>query len=86
MNVLRWITLRLRAMLGGGADERDAHGMRWMDTLAGDLRFARRYFARNNATTTIVARGVGTAPPERRVRHAVLGPASTRIDAPRRRA
>ena len=37
--------------------------MRWIDALAGDLRFARRYFARNKATTGIVvavlALGIG---------------------------
>src|SRR5688500_5261344 len=62
MNALRSMTHRLRAILGR-ADERDARGMRWMDTLAADLRFARRYFARNKATTAIVvavlALGIG---------------------------
>jgi hypothetical protein len=37
--------------------------MRWIDALAGDLRFARRYFARNKTTTAIVvgvlALGIG---------------------------
>ena len=42
---------------------RGARGMRWIDALAGDLRFARRYFGRNKATTAIViavlALGIG---------------------------
>src|SRR5687767_4548900 len=33
---------------------RDARGGRWMDALAGDLRFAFRYFGRHKATVAIV--------------------------------
>ena len=33
---------------------RDARGARWMDALAGDLRFAFRYFGRHKATVAIV--------------------------------
>ena len=44
-------------------DARDARGMRWVDDLRGDLRFAFRYFARNKATAAIViavlALGIG---------------------------
>src|SRR5687768_10479634 len=32
----------------------DARGMRWVDALAGDLRFALRYFARHKATVAII--------------------------------
>jgi predicted permease len=34
-------------------EARDARGARWVGTLAGDLRFALRYFARHKATTAI---------------------------------
>ena len=44
-------------------DARDARGMRWVDELRGDLRYALRYFARNKATSAIVvavlALGIG---------------------------
>jgi len=33
---------------------RDARGSRWVDALAGDLRFAIRYFARHKATAAII--------------------------------
>src|SRR6185436_7297204 len=35
-------------------EARDARGARWLDALAGDLRFAFRYFARHRATTAII--------------------------------
>ena len=35
-------------------EARAARGARWLDALAGDLRFAFRYFARHKATTAIV--------------------------------
>src|SRR5437762_13371473 len=35
-------------------ESRDARGARWMDALAGDLRFAFRYFARHKATVAII--------------------------------
>lgn len=44
-------------------DARDTRGMRWVDALAGDLRFAFRYFGRNKVTVTIIisvfALGIG---------------------------
>jgi len=45
-------------------DAADARGARWVDELAGDLRFALRYFARHKATVAIIvlvlALGTGT--------------------------
>jgi putative ABC transport system permease protein len=45
-------------------EARDARGARWVDALAGDVRFAVRYFARHKVTTTIlvavIALGTGT--------------------------
>ncbi|HEY2853629.1 MAG TPA: ABC transporter permease [Gemmatimonadaceae bacterium] len=35
-------------------EARDARGARWVDALAGDVRFAFRYFARHRATTAII--------------------------------
>src|SRR5918998_581552 len=35
-------------------EARDARGARWVDELAGDLRFAVRYFARHKATVAII--------------------------------
>jgi predicted permease len=35
-------------------EARDARGARWVETLAGDVRFAVRYFARHKATTGII--------------------------------
>ncbi len=35
-------------------DARDARGARWMDALAGDMRFAFRYFARHKAIVVII--------------------------------
>ena len=35
-------------------ESRDARGSRWVDALAGDLRFAMRYFGRHKATTAII--------------------------------
>lgn len=35
-------------------DARDARGPRWLEALAGDTRFALRYFARRRATATII--------------------------------
>jgi predicted permease len=35
-------------------ESRDARGGRWVDSLAGDLRFAFRYFARHKATVAII--------------------------------
>ena len=44
-------------------EARDARGARWVDEMAGDLRFAFRYFVRNKATTAIIvvvlALGIG---------------------------
>ena len=44
-------------------DARDARGMRWVEALAGDLRFAFRYFGRNKPTVAIIvsvfALGIG---------------------------
>ena len=44
-------------------DARDARGMRWIDALLGDLRFAFRYFGRNKLTVAIIvsvfALGIG---------------------------
>jgi predicted permease len=35
-------------------EARDARGVRWVDSLRGDLRFAFRYFARHKATVSII--------------------------------
>ncbi|HKW11733.1 MAG TPA: ABC transporter permease [Gemmatimonadaceae bacterium] len=44
-------------------EARDARGAHWVDALAGDVRFALRYFARHKATTaiivTVIALGTG---------------------------
>ncbi|MFL5580716.1 MAG: ABC transporter permease [Gemmatimonadaceae bacterium] len=35
-------------------EARDARGARWLDALAGDVRFALRYFGRHTATTAVI--------------------------------
>jgi len=42
-------------------ESRDARGARWVDALAGDTRFALRYFARHKATTAIIVTVIALA-------------------------
>src|SRR5206468_12543349 len=42
-------------------ESRDARGVRWMDELSGDLRFAGRYFARHKATVAIIVTVIALA-------------------------
>ncbi len=54
MNSIRRAMLRRRAILGEHDEARDAHGAGWVDSLAGDVRFAVRYFGRRKATTALI--------------------------------